>query len=401
LALRLLLVLALILLFLALWIFLPAPNRFLLPLAVGAPEVSAWLCAGALLVFALIATTGRGNGEAIIAMVAVLMAAVIAAVPLMRIPATVRRFDSAMKAAIGDEWITEVPADRRAHMRPAAVRASDLFRGVVLGEARITRGVSVASPAGVPLTVDVYRPPGSGRYPSIVQIYGGAWQRGAPGDDARFATYFAAHGFVVFAIDYRHAPQWQWPVQLEDVRTALHWIVEHGAAYDADTTRLALVGRSAGAQLAMRAAYELGPIPIAAVVSYYGPVDLADGYRDPPRPDPIDVRAVEEAFIGGTPDSQPNRYREASPITHVSQGSPPSLLMYGARDHVVLSRFGAMLDERLRSARTTSVFLEIPWAEHSFDVIANGPSGQISLYYAERFLTWALVVSPDRRTSAP
>jgi acetyl esterase/lipase len=74
----------------------------------------------------------------------------------------------------------------------------------------------------------------------------------------------------------------------------------------------------------------------------------------------------------------------------VSRHLPPSLLIYGSRDHIVLSRFGAMLDGRLREAGATSVFLEIPWAEHAFDVIPNGPSGQLSLYYTERFLAWAL-----------
>ena len=162
--------------------------------------------------------------------------------------------------------------------------------------------------------LDIYRPATAGRYPSVVQVYGGAWQRGAPGDDAAFATYLAAHGFVVFAIDYRHAPRWQWPAQIEDVRTALGWIRAHGGEYDADVSRLALLGRSAGAHLAMLAAYEPGAPAVAAVVSYYGPVDLADGYRNPPRPDPLDVRSVEEALLGGTPDQVPDRYREASPI---------------------------------------------------------------------------------------
>ena len=268
----------------------------------------------------------------------------------------------------------------------------------------------------MPLTLDVYRPVAAGRYPVVVQIYGGAWQRGAPGDTATFATYLAAHGFVVFAIDYRHAPEWQWPAQIEDVRAALAWIREHGGDYDADASRLALLGRSAGAQLAMAAAYEPDAPPISAVVSYYGPVDLADGYRNPPRPDPIDVRSIEEAFLGGTPESQPGRYREASPVTYVgsrtarvraasstggsaassargsaASGLPPSLLIYGSRDHVVLPRFGAMLDDRLRAAGAASVFLEIPWAEHAFDLIPNGPSGQLSLYYTEQFLAWALL----------
>jgi hypothetical protein len=50
---RLLFAAALILVFLACWIFLPAPNRPLLALGVGAPEVSAWLVAGALIVLGL------------------------------------------------------------------------------------------------------------------------------------------------------------------------------------------------------------------------------------------------------------------------------------------------------------------------------------------------------------
>jgi acetyl esterase/lipase len=265
-----------------------------------------------------------------------------------------------------------------------------LFRGVNTGSARITRGVAFAAPAGVRLALDVYRPPGAGQYPAVVQIYGGAWQRGAPGNDEPFATYLAAHGYVVFAIDYRRAPTWQWPAQIEDVRSALGWIREHGTNYDADVSRLALVGRSAGAQLAMVAAYQPGALPVRAVVNYYGPVDLADGYRNPPAPDPLDVRAIEEAFLGGTPDTAADRYRDASPITYVSRGAPPSLLIYGSRDHVVLSRFGARLDARLREAGATSVFLEIPWAEHAFDFVRNGPSGQLSLYYTERFLAWAL-----------
>jgi acetyl esterase/lipase len=302
----------------------------------------------------------------------------------------VQRFDSTMRAALGDSFLGHLAPVRRFRMRPAPVVVLDLFRGVALGETRVARGIEFAAPAGVRLTLDVHRPISGGRYPALVQIYGGAWQRGAPADDDRYATYLAAHGYVVFAIDYRHAPQWQWPAQIEDVRAALAWIHAHAAEYDADPLRMAMLGRSSGAQLALLAAYEPRALPIRAVVSYYGPVDLADGYRHPPVPDPLDVRSIQEAFLGGTPDTAADRYREASPITYVSREAPPSLLIYGARDHVVMSRYGARLDARLREAGAIAVFLEIPWAEHAFDAIANGPSGQLSLYYTERFLAWAM-----------
>jgi acetyl esterase/lipase len=398
----LLVAVALVLVFLTSWTLLPAPNRPLLALGVGAPELSPWLALGGL-VLCVLALGARDRdilSRATLVLAAV--ATVMASVPLMRLPFVVRRFDATMRAALGDDFLRGVSSDRRARLRPAPIVFFDLFLGIDAGEARVIRSIPFAAPEGVRLTLDIYRPVSPGRYPSVVQVYGGGWQRGAPGDDAKFATYLAAHGFVVFAIDYRHAPQWPWPAQIEDVRAALAWVREHGGEYGADVSRLALLGRSAGAQLAMVAAYEFGAVPIIpvmpirAVVSYYGPVDLTDGYRNPPRPDPLDVRSIEAAFLGGTPDQMPDRYREASPITYVSRRLPPSLLIYGGRDHVVLPRFGTMLNDRLRAAGATSVLLTIPWAEHAFDAIPNGPSGQLSLYYTEQFLEWALTrATPD------
>ena len=138
------------------------------------------------------------------------------------------------------------------------------------------------------------------------------------------------------------------------------WIAAHRREYDADPERLALIGRSSGAQLAMVSAYAPGAPPVQAVVSYYGPVDLVEGYRHPPTPDPLHVRGIEEAFLGGGPDDVPERYREAFAVTYATRPLPPTLLVYGARDHVVEARFGALLHERLRATGTTSVLLEIP-----------------------------------------
>jgi acetyl esterase/lipase len=380
---------ALGLLFLTSWILLPAPVLPLLALAIATPEVSAWLVLAGLvlLVFAL-----RAEGRSRIARLTVVVSAlavVLATTPFVRLPFAVQRFDAAMRAGLGDDFLEKVPRERREGMRGSPVIVRDLFRGLSTGRVRVTHGIPFAAPEGDPLTLRVYQPMASGRYPSIVQIYGGAWQGGSPSSSATFASYLAAHGYVVFAIDYRHAPRWQWPAQLADVRSAMAWIRLHAAEYDGDPSRVAVVGRSSGAQLALLLAYEHGSLPVVAVVDYYGPTDLAEGYRHPPRPDPFHVRTILETFLAGTPDTVPDRYREASPIAHLTPPLPPSLLIYGARDHIVESRFGVMLDARLREVGATSVFLEIPWAEHAFDLVPNGPSGQVSLYYTERFLAWA------------
>jgi acetyl esterase/lipase len=382
---RFLLTSAVALALMVLGIVLPPPHRRLLPLAVGAPELSLWLalCGLGLALGAL--AISRRHGMQWTTITLAIAATAVAVVPLVQAPFAIRRFNARMEAALGPSSLDVKPGEMR---RPPIVLWELLF-GIRTGAARIVRGIPFAAPDGATLTLDVYRPIGPGRFPTVVQIYGGSWQRGEPGDNSTAATFLAAHGFVVFAIDYRHAPAARWPAQIEDVRTALAWIRVHAAEYDADPARLALLGRSAGAQLALVAAYEPSAPPIAAVVSLFGPVDLVDGYRHPPVPDPLDVRSIERAFLGGTPDEAAERYRSASPLSYVSRRLPPSLLIYGARDHVVLPRFGAALAERLHATGGTAVFLEIPWAEHAFDAVPNGLSGQLSLHYTERFLSWA------------
>jgi acetyl esterase/lipase len=114
-----------------------------------------------------------------------------------------------------------------------------------------------------------------------------------------------------------------------------------------------------------------------------------EAFKNPPSPDPLRIRSVEEALLGGTLDQMPDRYADASTITHVRAGTtplPPTLLIYGGRDHIVEPKYGALLVNALRARGTSVAYLEIPWADHAFDEVFNGPSSQLALYHTERFL---------------
>jgi acetyl esterase/lipase len=284
----------------------------------------------------------------------------------------------------------KVPRELQAQMRPHPFVLAEVFTGIADSQVRHTSGVPFAVPDGVPLSLEIYRPISIGKYPTIVTLYGGSWQRGSPLNDAAFNRYMAARGYTVIAIDYRHAPQYRFPAQLQDVQTALTFIRDHAKEYEVDSERIALLGRSAGAHLAMLAAYQKDAAPIKAVVSYYGPVDLVRGYADPPFPNPINTNAVLEAFLGGSPKELPLLYQQASPISYVRPGLPPTLLVYGGHDHLVEAKYGQSLYQRLHNVGNTVIFLQIPWAEHAFDAIYSGISNQLALYYTERFLAWAL-----------
>ena len=353
------------LLFLTSWILIPAPNRLLLPLSVGAPELSPVFVAGGVLLSVIAAAGARRNAAAQLALVVAVLATSVAIVPVIQLSTSLGRFDDAMA---------------RSSARPPDVLAGDV---------RVTRGVRFSNADGVPLSLDVYQPPSEKPAPIVMQIYGGSWQSGSPSSDEWFSRYFAQRGYLVVAIDYRHAPEWIWPEQIVDTRTALWWISESSPQFGGDPSRIVVVGRSAGAQLAMRLAYQEGPSAIRGVVNFYGPVDLADAWKNPPRPDPANVRGILEAFIGGTPGGKPEHYRHASPITWASKDSAPTLSLYGSRDHIVESRFGRQLDEALKQAGVTTVLLELPWSDHGFDLV-DGMGRRVALHYVERFVAWAV-----------
>ena len=372
----------------AIGIVVPAPTRALLPLSVGGPEVSAWFLVGAALLALLSLAVPAGPSKRV-ALVLILSAAAMAARPLTQIPTTSQQIDDSLQSALGADYLTRI--DLRPQ-RSAAPRRQhpDLFAGLPAGAAPPVVDVGFALAGWRTPSVRVYRPPASGG-PVVVQIYGGSWQRGSPADDPTLAGYLADRGYAVFAVDYRHAPAWRWPAQLEDVQAAVAWVRAHAREYGGDASRMAIIGRSAGAYLALMAAYRSAGPAVQSVVSLYGPSDLTRGYREQPRPDPIDVRTTLEALTGGTPDTMPERYREASPITYASARQPATLQIIGARDHIVLPRFAHRLDRQLRDAGNVSVLIELPWADHAFDAVPFGPGGQMAIYATERFLAATLI----------
>lgn len=377
-------------LFLSIWIILPAPTFFLLPLGVGAPEISPWLIGGNVLALILILFKLHQSWLYNIPLIASLLGLLLSVLPLLQFPSANARIANEMQTILGADYLAKVPQTALIQMRRQPFVLADAFRGIQTTEVRIDRHITFANPDNVKLTLNVYRPLAKGKYPTIIIIYGGAWRSGTPNNDEKFSCYMASQGYSVLAIDYRHAPKYKFPVQLEDVKTALSYIQTHADSLEVDRSRIALMGRSAGAHLAMLAAYQSDAIPVRAVVNYYGPVNFTKGYYDPPFPDPINTRDVLENFLGGTPEELKELYQQASPINYVRPNLPPSLLVYAGRDHLVKPTFGRQLYAQLRENGDRAIWLEIPWAEHAFDAVFNGVSNQLALYYTERFLAWAL-----------
>ena len=381
-------------LFLSIWIVITAPTFVFYPLSVGAPELSPGLLLGNGAIALLALFTWRYQQKWLAAMILSMSVAalLLSALPLLQLPAVNQQLAAEMERSLG----VQPKTIKLANGRSQPFLWQTFFTGLPLSPVRYDADIQFAAPNGVPLALDLYRPIQTGQHPTVVMIHGGAWQRGSPTDNASVSRYFAGQGYTVVAIAYRFAPQYPFPAQIEDVRSALEFIRQNAAKYEIDLNRMAIMGRSAGAHLAMLAAYPASPLkspntpPFRAVVNYYGPVDLTKGYFDPPNPDPIDSQKTLKAFLGGTPAQFPDLYQAASPINFVRPNLPPTLLVYGGRDHVVQAKFGRYLSEQLQASGNIAAFLEIPWAEHAFDALPSGLSNQLALHYTERFLAWTM-----------
>lgn len=385
---------------LSLWVVVPAPTFALLPLGVGAPEISpllllvnGLLALDAIALFALSRRPSvRRMAQGAIALF--LAALLLSSIPLWQLPGAVQRAAQAMQAALGEIYDVSGNSVSGSSVHSGRSRPfvfSDLIRGIPISAEVAAEAIEYAAADGTPLRLVKYQPvmPSVNRG-AIAAIYGGAWRSGDADENAHFNRYLAAQGYTVIALDYRHAPPHPFPAQLQDVQLGLRLIRQRATEWGFEGDRLALIGWSAGAHLATLAAFQPDAPPVRAIVSYYGPVDLTEGYRNPPRPDPIDTRAVLEDFLNGTPDTRPADYRAASPMTYVRPGLPPVLLIYGDRDHIVKPEFGQRLHQRLRASGNTAALIRLPWAEHAFDAIFRGIGNQIALYHVERFLEWAI-----------
>ena len=390
------------LLFLSLWIVLPAPNFFLLPLAVGAPEISPLLgglgIVSLVLVLWLIASPSR------MAIAVLLMVIALNALPFSQQPRAIALAEASLQQAFAGSPESQLSSSQSARQRASipAFSLINFFGGIPQTEVRHQAKIPFASPAGDALFLDIYQPLAAGRYPAVMMVYGGGWRTGSSSENEALGRFLAGRGYVVIAADYRHTPQHRFPAQLEDVAAALAFVRDRADDYEIDRNRIALLGWSAGAQLAMLTGFYVPdslsgqPIePVQAVISYYGPVDLANGYRNPPQPDPLDVRQVLRAYLDGSPDEQPAAYAAASPITYVKAAAPetlpPVLLLYGGRDHIVEAKYGESLYGEILRSRNPAVWVKIPWAEHAFDKIFNGVGNQMALHFLERFLAQTLL----------
>lgn len=311
-----------------------------------------------------------------------ILSALLLASPLIRAHIVARHVERALSSHGGK-------AGERS-LRPAALSVRDLLLGIRYPKAQVETLVYArhepASRHPGALKLDFYRPVQGNAAPCVVVVHGGGWDGGNRKQMPELNHYLASRGYAVASLDYRRAPEFRYPAPVEDVGQALSYLRTHAGELGIDSTRLVLLGRSAGGQIALQAAYTLKDPGLRAVVSYYAPADMVFGYGLPVNPLIMDSRLLMENYLGGSYSAVPAAYHGSSPVESAAPARIPTLLLHGRPDVLVAFEHTRRLDSILSKEGVTRFTVDLPWAAHGYDYMFSGPGNQISLYALERFL---------------
>jgi acetyl esterase len=244
------------------------------------------------------------------------------------------------------------------------------------GSGKTFDNIEYGNPGGYSLRLDAYVPDGPGPFPAAIIVHGGAWVIGNRKHSVQplFQPLEEA-GFAWFSIDY-HLAEID-PASLastgfaaissartavDDIRQAVTYVRTHAYHYRVDPNRIALIGESAGAQLASMAA--LKPQPgsnVQAVVAFYSPSDLANLIQTNKQiPDPL-RRALEGSQLGNVLYAA---LRELSPVNWVRKDSPPFLLIHGTKDRLVPFEQSIEMRDALQKAGASGEVFSVPGGGH-------------------------------------
>jgi acetyl esterase/lipase len=216
------------------------------------------------------------------------------------------------------------------------------------------------------LKLDASVPDGDGPFPVVIIVHGGGWGSGDKGTDITplFAPLTDAK-FTWFSINYRLAPANRWPACFDDVRAGIRWVKAHAAEYKGDPNRVALIGYSAGGQLAFMATQLSDPDDrVQAVVGLAPPTDFE---QDLPQRGGLS-KALQDLL--GRPkevdDASLKLIREIGPIHHVKPGLPPYLLLQGSVDKTVPPVQTQNFVAKLKEAGVDATLITVEGAPHRF-----------------------------------
>lgn len=308
--------------------------------------------------------------------------------------------EKALRAALGDNYRGDIPAQRQGVLRNHIVsgewlRPFNYKRDSVL----VHRNIPYAE-HGKRNLLDVYQPvePREGGFPVLLQVHGGGWMIGEKEQQGQPLMYhMAERGWLCVACNYRLSPRDTFPAHIIDVKRSIAWIREHAAEYGANPDFIAITGGSAGGHLTALAAltpnrkewqpdFEDVDTSLSAAVPFYGVFDFLD--RENIRGSMSMEDILTKHVMKESPQQNRELWESASPLSHVSADAPPMYVIQGTHDSLVWVEEAQTFVRALHDVSEEVVaYAELPGAQHAFEVFRSVRTDHAINSVAE-FLEW-------------
>ena len=228
---------------------------------------------------------------------------------------------------------------------------------------------------GQSLKLDLHRPD-TDKPTLIVYVHGGAWRAGSREDVPILGML--QYGFAIASVDYRLSTRARFPAQIHDIKAAIRFLRDKAFELEVDTSRLIIVGSSAGGHLAALTGVSNDHAELEgrvglhhdqssrvdAIISFYGASNLQSilgqstefglGVRVP----------ALKLLLGDLPDHVPDLARLASPVAHLDAKDPPILLIHGDADPQMPLAQSAEFKTACEKAGVAVQFVTLPGAKH-------------------------------------
>jgi acetyl esterase/lipase len=267
-----------------------------------------------------------------------------------------------MMAEVGPKWATNVPG----HVVQTIKAFSEVLARCPKDGVTVKRDVPYGQHKRHVL--DIYSPENAKGAPVVVFMHGGAFTDGEKDRTAEVygnvTMWFARHGIVGINMEYRAAPEAQYPGGTEDLRAACQWIEKNAASLGVDMKQLFVFGHSAGA--AHTAAYAYGAPGSEGGPKVAGSIVISGRVRADNLPTNPNARKVE-AYYG----TDASLFEERSAIHLAGKDSVPTFIAIAEFENPMLDVYCLELAHKIGLAKGKAPRFMQLWGHNHSSIIAH------------------------------
>lgn len=195
--------------------------------------------------------------------------------------------------------------------------------------------------------------------PAVILLHGGGWKSGDKSHMEPLAVEIASKGYSCFTVEYRLSPEAKYPAAIFDVKKAIQFIKANAKKFNADPSKIAVLGCSSGGQMAAligatneNLEFEDQNNEFNQNSNIQAIIDI-DGILAFKHPESEEGK-VAGLWLNGTYEEKPETWKQASALTHVNKNTPPILFINS--DKV---RFHAGRDDMIAILNQYGIYNEI------------------------------------------